>query len=451
MVLEPGSKVEKLTGGFHRLAGGTVDPSGRFYAVDARRQRIYRWTERDPLPELIADQPLEPVNLASDKAGNLLVVSHAGSVYALAPDKPAESIQVLQAHPAANRPGLTAIVPQNYWMNGYEVATGKSPKRPAHFVSPDGTTFLPAGEDFMTGKLTWGVKDHDLLRAYGLTPATPGKPIFITLEWDGKTYSTSVDNSGEFSLPKLFAERGGEAVVADSAGNVYIAAGQIFVHDSAGKLIEIITVPERPLGLAFGGKDGRTLYIPAGESLYVARTRVLRGIGEPRSAASSARDFTPRHCVGFNLRRNAGAAVAELRHAIRHRQQIRRDTRGLLVIGASSHIGGPPAVDAWIDGRRCKGRLRIPQSIDVDENRDPIRGRIHTGHLTAQIVERAQRGNPRKLQVRSTGAAGYGASPVVCHRSSRQIPHSCRISGCRTNRESPNADPGFPPASSRLR
>jgi sugar lactone lactonase YvrE len=75
------------------------------------------------------------------------------------------------------------------------------------------------------------------------------------------------------SSPKLFAERGGEAVVADSAGNVYIAEGQIFVYDPAGRLIEIIAVPERPLGLAFGGKDRRTLYIPAGESLYAVRTR----------------------------------------------------------------------------------------------------------------------------------------------------------------------------------
>jgi sugar lactone lactonase YvrE len=273
-VLEAGGKVAKLTGGFHRLAGGTVDPSGRFYAVDARRQRIYRWTEQGPIPELIADQPLEPVNLATDKAGNLLVIAYSGAVYALAPDKPGSPIQVLKPQPAADRPGLSVVIPQNYWMNGYDVATGNSPKRPSHFVSPDGTTFIPAGEDFMTAKLSWGVKDHDVLRAYGMTRATPGKPVFFTLEWDGKTYSATLDSSGEITSPKLFAERGGEAVVADSAGNVYIAAGQIFVYDASGKLIEVIVVPERPLGLAFGGKDRRTLYIPAGESLYAVRTRV---------------------------------------------------------------------------------------------------------------------------------------------------------------------------------
>jgi sugar lactone lactonase YvrE len=274
LVLEPGSKVERLSGGFHRLAGGAVDAAGRFYAVDARWQRIYRWTEQHPHPELIADQPLEPVNLATDEAGNLLVVSYTGAVYALTPDQREASIQMLQPQAAALRPALTAIVPQNYWTNGYEVASGAAPKRSAHFVSPDGTTFLPAGEDFMTGKLSWGVKDHDLLRAYGLTRARPGKPFYITLEWHGKTYSASVDSAGNVHSAKLFAERGGEAVVADSAGNVYIAEGHIFVYDPAGQLIEVITMPERPLGLAFGGHDRRTLYIPAGESLYAVRTRL---------------------------------------------------------------------------------------------------------------------------------------------------------------------------------
>ena len=273
LVLEKGATVQKQTGGFFRLAGGTVDPSGRFYAVDARRQRIYRWTEQSPTPELIADQPLDPVNLASDKAGNLLVVSYTGSVYSIDPDNPAESIRVLKPEPNVPRPGLAAILPQNYWTNGDVVASGASPKRAAHFVSPDGTTFLPAGADFIANKLSWGVRDQDILRAYGLQSASPGNPVFITLEREGKTYSASVDDSGEIIKPTLFANRGGEAVVTDSEGNVYIAEGQIFVYDRGGKLIEVITVPERPLGLAFGGRDRKTLYIPAGGSLYSVRTR----------------------------------------------------------------------------------------------------------------------------------------------------------------------------------
>jgi sugar lactone lactonase YvrE len=59
----------------------------------------------------------------------------------------------------------------------------------------------------------------------------------------------------------------------DSRGNVYLAAGQVYVYSPAGKLQETIEVPERPLQLVFGGADHKTLFIPARTSLYSVRMR----------------------------------------------------------------------------------------------------------------------------------------------------------------------------------
>jgi sugar lactone lactonase YvrE len=55
---------------------------------------------------------------------------------------------------------------------------------------------------------------------------------------------------------------------------VYLAAGQVFVYNPAGKAIDTIAVPERPLQLVFGGKDGRTLFILTHSSLYAVRMRI---------------------------------------------------------------------------------------------------------------------------------------------------------------------------------
>ena len=67
------------------------------------------------------------------------------------------------------------------------------------------------------------------------------------------------------------------STTAGPDGNVSdrkLAAGQAYVYDPAGKLIDTIEVPERPLQLVFGGKDGQTLFIPARTSLYAVHTRI---------------------------------------------------------------------------------------------------------------------------------------------------------------------------------
>jgi sugar lactone lactonase YvrE len=79
---------------------------------------------------------------------------------------------------------------------------------------------------------------------------------------------------GDYKLTaKLFAERGGNAVVTDARGNVYIADGNVSVYDKHGRQTGTLETPERATGLAFGGPDKRTLFIGARSSLYAIQTR----------------------------------------------------------------------------------------------------------------------------------------------------------------------------------
>jgi hypothetical protein len=64
---------------------------------------------------------------------------------------------------------------------------------------------------------------------------------------------------------KVFAARGGESVVADASGRVYLANGQIFVYGATGNELGVIEVPERPLQLL---TDQHTLFILTHHSLY---------------------------------------------------------------------------------------------------------------------------------------------------------------------------------------
>jgi hypothetical protein len=274
-VLAAGAKVEKIAGGFFNISGGAVDSSGNVYFVDARWQTIYRWTAATRQLSKVRDNPLDPVQLFFDKAGDLIVVSYAGkgTVYSFKPGSEDDGITILPAVPAQPRPGMTPVLPAGDWSNENDFLEKIAARKPYQFVSPDGSTFLPAGEQFVSGELYYGTKLNDLLRGFGLAPAVEGQPYYVTNESGEKTYVGIVDDDGGLSNLRLFAECGGESVTVDEKGNVYIAAGQVFLYNPAGDLIDTIEIPERPSQLLFGGSDGHTLFILARSSLYAVQTR----------------------------------------------------------------------------------------------------------------------------------------------------------------------------------
>jgi sugar lactone lactonase YvrE len=261
-IVARGAKVEKLAGGFFNISGGAVDSHGNFYFVDAHEQRIYHWdsTKRQLSTN---DFSFQPANATVDQAGNLMVISHTGNgaVYSL---DSSNKITLLKSQPISNSTGKNLYLPVSDWHLNRNSLSHPT----AQFVSPDGTTVLPVGEDFLNGETSWGVKSSPPIRAFGLGKATPGKLFYVTDESNLRTWKADVNADGSLTNFQLFAEQGGEGVTTDSRGNVYIAAGQIYVYDPTGKLIDTIEVPERPTQLMFGGADNKTLFIAARASLY---------------------------------------------------------------------------------------------------------------------------------------------------------------------------------------
>ena len=292
-VLAPGAKVQKLEDGFFSISGAAVDASGKLYFVDHHEQRIYGWSAAEGLT-IERDNPLDPVNLAFDKAGNVLVLSSAGpegTVYSFRPGSPQDRITVLAPQQAKPHPGARAVLPVNYWNNGEfmdqldfntfayttlaqmfqrDVSTPKAKE----YVSADGGVFLPAGRVFQQGLAdsTAGWRFSDNVDTYGFLSANPGDHIYVSSESEDVTYSALVGADGTLSDLQPFAQRGGESVAVGPKGNVYVANGQIFVYDRGGKQIGRIDVPERPIDIVFGG-GGRTLFILAHHALFAVRIR----------------------------------------------------------------------------------------------------------------------------------------------------------------------------------
>jgi len=267
-VVARGAKVEKLAGGFFNISGGAVGPLGDFYFVDAHWQRIHRWDSSSRQLSTVSTNPLDPVNLAVDQAGNLMVISYAGNgvVYSLTSSG---KVTLLKPEVVTNWSGKSLYLPISDWHLNRDSLSHPA----ANFISPDRTTVLPAGEDFLNGATSWRVKSSPPIRSFGLGRAVPGKLFYITDESELRTWVADVNPDGSLKNFRLFAEQGGESVTVDSYGNVYIAAGQIHVYDPAGKPIDTVEVPERPVQLVFGGADHKTLFIAARTSLYSVRTK----------------------------------------------------------------------------------------------------------------------------------------------------------------------------------
>ena len=293
-VLAPGARVRKLEDGFFSIGGAVVDAAGKLYFVDHWQQRIYRWSEAEGLT-VERDHPLDPVNLAFDKSGNLLVMSSAGAqgtVYSFRPGTPGGQMTLIEPQDAKARPEAQAILPVNYWNNGefanqldFEKMTyttlgemfrrDVSAAKAKQYVSPDGSVFLPAARVFQQGPPDYtGWRFSDNLDTHGFVSAAPGQRVYVSNESEEVTYRATVNADGTLNDLQPFAPRGGECVAVDGRGNIYVANGQIFVYNPAGKEIGRIDVPERPIDLVFGGAKRRTLFILGHHALFAVEVGV---------------------------------------------------------------------------------------------------------------------------------------------------------------------------------
>ncbi|EGF92935.1 polybeta-D-mannuronate C5 epimerase 3 [Asticcacaulis biprosthecium C19] len=282
------ARVEKLEGDFYSISGGAVDAKGNLYFVDKHFHRIYRWSKARGL-EVVSDEPLDPVNLAVDKSGHLMVLSSDGpeaSVYSFDPWTATAPITRIAPTLVSARTDAVVALPGNLWNNGefrdqldpktYEFTTlaqmfarDVAVPKTHEYVSPDGSLVLPAFRVYKQGKTNFqGWRWSDSLETYGFVTAKVGDRVTVSNGSEQRIYSGLVGPGGSITDVKALTDRGGESVAVDAKGRLFVANGQIFVYDAAGKALGRIDTPERPLQLIFGGENQETLFILTHHSLY---------------------------------------------------------------------------------------------------------------------------------------------------------------------------------------
>ena len=127
-------------------------------------------------------------------------------------------------------------------------------------------------------------QDEKTLYVVDNNPTVPQRKL-----WAFALDDTGLATGKARELHDFGAGRGGDGMCMDSVGNLYVTAGAnrkyplqnldntagVYVFSPAGKLLEVIKVPEDMItNCCFGGSDMKTLYITAGKTLWQVRTKV---------------------------------------------------------------------------------------------------------------------------------------------------------------------------------
>jgi len=158
----------------------------------------------------------------------------------------------------------------------------------------------------LDGSVTRILQQPDIQRPNGIAVTQDARRLYLVdscpvIGGNRKIWAFDLDASGNpFNQCVVFdfaPGRGGDGMRLDRAGDLYVAAGimtprgphettdvppGIYLISPAGELKGRIPVREDVLtNVAFGGADGRTLYITAGKSLFTTRVAVPGQVAYP--------------------------------------------------------------------------------------------------------------------------------------------------------------------------
>lgn len=282
-VFAKGAELKQVARRFSNASGLTADPSsGTIYFTDSAMHSVYKYA--DTTVKLVArtEQMPQVVGFVAPKF--LLSANWERSV-SLIDITTGQVTPVRETETAL--PGTVLLLPvgmhneeiQLQWMLqhvGYKYRRGSNTAKRSdliaehrgYYYAPDNKTALMGGEP---NKPYAAWRWRPLPESSQLLPFPVGASHVITSEDDEKTYAATLAAPEKLSA-EMIIERGGSSVVKDSADNLYLASGQVFIYDKQRRQIGVLELPERPSSLAWGGPDRKTLFIGARSSLYMIRT-----------------------------------------------------------------------------------------------------------------------------------------------------------------------------------
>jgi len=260
------SQVVKLSTSikFQFVEGPAWDGKGALYFSDMRAKKVYKYVPETGFSVIRNGQITN--GMAFDSTGFLIVCEQD------------YTNQVVQMD--------TLGIVKKVFVNRYNSKT---------FNNPNDLCIDKKGGIYFSDP-TWDIQTQDKQAVYYIKPtgecirisgdfhwpngnclSPDGKLLYVDDSYDKNVSVFDVQPDGTAINKRVFcvlianpgAVSGADGMKVDTNGTLYIASAVgVQVFDKNGTSLKIITVPETPTNVAFGGKDWKTLFITAGTSLY---------------------------------------------------------------------------------------------------------------------------------------------------------------------------------------
>lgn len=261
-LIAPDGTVEKIATGFAFTEGPAVASNGEIFFTDQPNDKIHIWNEEQGI-RLFEVEGERANGLYFDRDGNLtacadyrnklLRIGMDGTKTVLADQYDGKHLNGpndVWVHPNRNIYFTDSYYHRPWWPEGYQQ---EQDCRGVYCLYPDGNLVRLIGDFKMPN---------------GLIGTPDGRILYVADIEDGKTWKYTINPDGTLAGKTFFAGEGSDGMTIDQEGNVYLTNQAVSVFAPDGRKIGVLTIPERPANLTFGGKDRKTLFITARTSVY---------------------------------------------------------------------------------------------------------------------------------------------------------------------------------------
>jgi len=270
-IIAPGAAPENLAGGFSFTEGPAVDKAGNVWFTDQPNNKILIWTIAGEL-KVFCVHCGRANGLYFDRNGNLIACSDQenelwsidmnGNHTVLVKDFIGKKLNGPNDLWIDHQGGIyftDPLYPRPYWTS--RDAKMQQDGQHVYYLSPDRKKLVRVATD--------------LNKPNGIIGRANGNTLYVADIGAGKTYRYKIQKDGSLTDKTLFAEMGSDGMTIDNKGNIYLTGQGVTVFNPRGEKIAHIPVAARwTANVCFGGKDRKTLFITASESLFSLKMKV---------------------------------------------------------------------------------------------------------------------------------------------------------------------------------